>query len=80
MRRSGLCRPPREACATAPQSGERAPIGRAPADNQCCAPNNRNAYEGRALAMVRSGAEAGKVTVRVSAPGLVVGEVVLTVK
>jgi hypothetical protein len=44
------------------------------------AANHRKTYEGRALALVRSGAEAGKVTVRVSAPGLVVGEVVLTVK
>ena len=42
--------------------------------------NHRKTYQGRALAMVRSGAEAGKVTVRASAPGLVAAEVALTVK
>jgi beta-galactosidase len=44
------------------------------------AANHRKVYEGRALAMVRSGAEAGKLTVRATAPGLVAAEVVLTVK
>jgi beta-galactosidase len=44
------------------------------------AANHRKVYEGRALAMVRAGVEMGTVTVRASAPGLVVGEVVLTVK
>ncbi len=44
------------------------------------AANHRKTYEGRALAMVRAGAEAGKVTVRASAPGLVAAELVLTVR
>jgi beta-galactosidase len=42
--------------------------------------NHRKTYQGRALAMVRSGAEAGKVTVRASAPGLEAGEVALEVR
>jgi beta-galactosidase len=42
--------------------------------------NHRNTYRGRALAMVRSGAAAGKIAVRASAPGLQAAEAVLTVK
>jgi len=49
-------------------------------DTSPVAANHRKTYEGRALAMVRSGAEAGKVKVRASAPGLEAAEVVLTVK
>jgi beta-galactosidase len=37
-------------------------------------------YQGRAVAVVRSAAGAGKITVRATAPGLTAGEVVLTVQ
>ena len=40
----------------------------------------RKLYQGRAVAVVRSGAQPGKVTVRASAPGLTAAEVVLTVE
>jgi beta-galactosidase len=37
-------------------------------------------YQGRAVAVVRSGAQPGKITVRATAPGLAAGEVVLAVE
>jgi beta-galactosidase len=37
-------------------------------------------YQGRAVAVVRSAAGSGKITVRATAPGLTAGEVVLTVQ
>jgi beta-galactosidase len=37
-------------------------------------------YQGRAVAVVRSGSASGKITVRVTAPGLTAGEAVLTVE
>ena len=36
-------------------------------------------YQGRAVAVVRSAAASGKITVRATAPGLTAAEVVLTV-
>jgi beta-galactosidase len=36
-------------------------------------------YQGRAVAVVRSAAASGKITVRATSPGLIAGEVVLTV-
>jgi hypothetical protein len=42
--------------------------------------NHRKVYEGRALAIVRAGAAAGKITVRASAPGLQPAELVLAAK
>jgi len=40
----------------------------------------RKLYQGRAVAVVRAGAQPGKVTVRAVAPGLTAAEVVLTVQ
>ena len=40
----------------------------------------RKLYQGRAVAVVRSGAEAGKATLRATAPGLTAAEAVLTVE
>jgi hypothetical protein len=37
-------------------------------------------YQGRAVAVVRSGAQPGKITVRATAPGLAAGEIVLAVE
>jgi hypothetical protein len=37
-------------------------------------------YEGRAVAVVRSAAGSGKITIRATAPGLTAGEAVLTVE
>ena len=42
--------------------------------------NHRKVYEGHALAIVRAGAAAGKITVRASAPGLQSAEMVLAVR
>ena len=41
--------------------------------------NRTKVYEGRAVAVIRSGAQVGKVTIRATAPGLAAGEAVLTV-
>ena len=40
----------------------------------------KKAYQGRAVAVVRSGAQPGKVTIRATAPGLTAAEAVLTVE
>ena len=40
----------------------------------------RKLYQGRAVAVVRSGAQPGKVTVRATAPGMAPAEIVLTVE
>jgi len=50
------------------------------ADISPVAANHRKTYQGRALALVRSGAAGGTIAVRASAPGLEAGEVTLTVK
>ena len=42
--------------------------------------NTKKAYQGRAVAVIRSGAQPGKVAIRVTAPGLAPGEAVLTVE
>jgi beta-galactosidase len=42
--------------------------------------NHRKTYQGRALAIVRAGTAAGKITVHASAPGLQPGAIELTVK
>jgi hypothetical protein len=49
-------------------------------DNTPVQSKERKLYQGRAVAAVRSGAQAGKVTVRAAAPGLKPAEVVLTVQ
>jgi pyrroline-5-carboxylate reductase len=40
----------------------------------------KKAYQGRAAAVIRSGAQPGKVATRVTAPGLAAGEAVLVVE
>ena len=40
----------------------------------------KKAYQGRAVAIVRSGAQPGKVTIRATSPGLAAGEAVVTVE
>jgi beta-galactosidase len=49
-------------------------------DNTPVQSKEKKAYQGRAVAVVRSGAQPGKLTVRVVAPGLAAGEAVLTVE
>jgi beta-galactosidase len=48
-------------------------------DNSAPQGSSKKAYQGRAVAIVRSGTHAGKVTVKVSAPGLTPAEITLTV-
>ena len=43
-------------------------------------PCQKKAFRGRAVAIVRSGAPAGRITVRATAAGLITGEIVLTVE
>jgi hypothetical protein len=62
-------------------SGELAAVDSAnPTDIAPVSANHRNAFEGRILAIVRSGAKAGEITVRASAPGLQSGAATLTVR
>jgi beta-galactosidase len=42
--------------------------------------NQRKAYQGRAVAVVRSGSQPGKVTIRATSPGLTPGEAVVGVE
>jgi beta-galactosidase len=50
------------------------------ADLTPVAADHRSAFEGRVLAIVRSGGQTGTVTVRASAPGLEGGEATITVR
>jgi beta-galactosidase len=47
------------------------------ADGSPVTGNQARLYQGRAVAVVRSAAASGKITVRATAPGLTAGEVVL---
>ena len=48
-------------------------------DNSSAQANHKKAFQGRAVAVVRSGAQPGSITVRASAAGLTAGEAVLKV-
>jgi hypothetical protein len=49
-------------------------------DNTSAQGGKKKAYQGRAVAVVRSGAQPGRVTLRASAAGLTAGETVITVE
>ena len=61
--------------------GELAAVDSAnPTDLTPVGAGHRNAFDGRILAIVRSGAKAGEITVRATAPGLESGQATLTVR